>query len=48
MIGDDIKITVMDTHGGQAKLGIEAPKSVPVHREEIYDKIQREKASEQT
>lgn len=43
IIGDDVQITVMDVHGSQVKIGIEAPKEVSVHREEIYDRIQREK-----
>ena len=42
MIGDDIKITVVDIRGDQAKIGIDAPRSIPVHREEIYNEIQRE------
>jgi len=42
MIGDEIKITVVDVRGDQVKLGIEAPRHVPVHREEIYREIQEE------
>ncbi|MBI2914871.1 MAG: carbon storage regulator CsrA [Firmicutes bacterium] len=42
MIGDDIKVTVIDIRGEQVKLGIVAPKSIPVHREEIYREIQEE------
>ncbi len=39
-IGDDIKVTVLDIDSrGQARIGVEAPKTVPVHREEIYLKI---------
>lgn len=41
-IGDDIKITVMDVKGGQVKIGIEAPRTVKVHRGEIYRMIQEE------
>ncbi len=41
-IGDDIKITVLDIHGRQVRLGITAPHKVVVHREEIYQKIQDE------
>ena len=38
-IGDDIKITVLDIRGGQVRIGITAPQNVPVHREEVYNKI---------
>lgn len=41
-IGDSITIRVVDLDGRHVKLGIEAPKSVSVNREEIYEKIQRE------
>ena len=43
MIGDDVEIIIVDVHGDKVRLGITAPKSVPVHRREIYDAIQREK-----
>ena len=38
-IGDDIKITVLDIRGGQVRLGITAPESIKVHREEVYQRI---------
>jgi carbon storage regulator len=38
-IGDDIRITVMEIKGSQAKLGIEAPRSIGVYRSEVYEKI---------
>jgi carbon storage regulator len=41
MIGDDIRIVVVGVDRDQVKIGIEAPRSVPVHRSEIYDEIQR-------
>ena len=44
MIGDDVKITIVDVRGDKVRLGITAPKHIPVHREEVYDAIQREKA----
>jgi carbon storage regulator len=44
MIGDDVEITIVDVRGDKVRLGITAPKNIPVHRREIYDAIQREKA----
>ena len=38
-IGDDITIMVLNVQGGNVRLGIEAPKEVPVHRKEVYDAI---------
>ena len=43
MIGDDVEITIVDVRGDKVRLGITAPKNIPVHRREIYDAIQREK-----
>jgi len=45
MIGDDVEITIVDVRGDKVRLGITAPKQIPVHRREIYDAIQREKAA---
>ena len=47
MIGDDVQVTVLGVKGGQVRLGIEAPRDVPVHREEIYQRIQAEQAGDE-
>jgi len=43
MVGDDISITVLAVKGHQVRLGVDAPKNVTVHREEIYQRIQKER-----
>ena len=47
MIGDDVEITIVDVRGDKVRLGITAPKSIKVHRREVYEAIQREKEAEQ-
>lgn len=42
MIGHDVTVTVLWVKGNHVRIGIEAPKSIPVHRDEIYEAIQRE------
>lgn len=42
VIGEDIRVTVVDIRGDTVRLGITAPKSIPVYRKEIYEAIQRE------
>jgi len=42
MIGDKVEVMVLDIKGEQVKLGIQAPRSIAVHRKEVYEEIQRE------
>ncbi len=45
MIGDNIEITIVDIRGDKVRLGINAPNTVPVHRKEVYQAIQRERSA---
>jgi carbon storage regulator len=42
MIGDEVTVTVLGVKGNQVRLGVQAPRDVAVHREEIHDRIKRE------
>lgn len=42
MIGDNVVVTIVDIRGDKVRLGIDAPQDIPVHRQEVYDAIQRE------
>ena len=51
MIGNDVEVTIVDVRGDKVRLGITAPRDIPVHRKEVYEAIKREenekKAKEQ-
>ena len=44
MIGTEVEVTIVDVRGNKVRLGITAPRSIPVHRKEVYEAIHREKA----
>lgn len=45
-VGDDVQVTVLGVKSHQVSIGIEAPKDIPVHREEIYRRIQQEQSEQ--
>lgn len=46
MVGDEVTVTVLGVKGNQVRIGVNAPKDVEVHREEIYERIKKEKEAE--
>jgi carbon storage regulator len=44
VIGDDIRVRILEVHGNQVRIGVDAPKPVPVHRSEVYARIVAERA----
>ena len=46
VVGDDVTFTVLSVRGNQVRVGVDAPRNVPVHRQEIFERIQRERNTE--
>lgn len=45
MVGDEVTVTVLSISGNQVRIGVNAPRHVPVHREEIYEKVKRQQSA---
>lgn len=48
IIGDDVEVKILELHGSQVKIGVQAPQSLSVHRKEVYLRIQQEKKAAET
>ena len=46
MIGDDIEVSIVDIRGNKIRLGVDAPKEIPVHRREVFDAIEKQQDNE--
>ena len=47
MVGDDVSVTVLGIKGGQIRLGINAPREIAVHRQEVYERIKQESGGDE-
>ena len=46
MIGDDITVTILEVKGNQVRVGVAAPREIPVHRQEVYERVQKEQEAQ--